>query len=315
MNISPQSIAIALLLALSGISTIQAAGPSGKPVNAAITLQGGSESSAKWTAPSTAAYKVHVFVPKNGTVTNALYRVYPKGKRAGSTECLSTDVKYPCYEATIDQTLYQNTWTQLTVNNDPETQWAFVKGRGYVTAVASNLSAVELLNLSSLLRFENQTFAIGKIYQGGLIFYVDDTGEHGLIAATSDQSTGIRWDNGASITTGATATAVGTGQANTNKIIKAQGAGAYAAKLTANLVLGSYSDWFLPSKDELDLMFKNIGPGAAAPLTNIGGFAYLHNYWSSSEDNGGAWDQHFGTGQPSFSSKDNTFSVRAVRAF
>jgi hypothetical protein len=184
-----------------------------------------------------------------------------------------------------------------------------------VTAVASNLSAVELLNLSSLLRFENQTIAIGKTYQGGFIFYVDDTGEHGLIAAKFDQSTGIRWDNGISIATGATGIAVGTGRANTIKIIRAQGAGAYAAKLAANLVKEGYSDWFLPSKDELDLMFKNIGPGAAAPLTNIGGFEYLSNYWSSSEDNGGVWDQHFGTGQPNFSSKDNKFPVRAVRAF
>lgn len=286
-----------------------------------IKLQGGGRSRADWYAPSTSAYKVHVFVPKTGAVTNALYRIYPNGKRLGSTECLATDAQYPCYAVTVDQTQHQNTWTQLTLDNDPETQWYFAQGKrkGYVSAVASNLSAAELLNLSSVVRFENLAIAIGKTYQGGLIFYVDNTGEHGLIAAPTDQSTGIQWYNGTFLITGATATAVGTGQANTNKIINAQGSGAYAAKLTADLVLGGYDDWFLPSRDELGLMYKNIGKGAAAPLTNVGGFSTVSWYWSSSEvAAGGAWFQTFASGGYQYEHGVNTdlpFYVRAVRAF
>jgi len=91
-------------------------------------------------------------------------------------------------------------------------------------------------------------------------------------------------------------------------------------------VIGKYNDWFLPSKDELNLMYKNIGPGAAKPLTNIGGFKphnnyNLHNYWSSSENTGHyAWSQGFGSGlfgggfQYNWF-KVNTFYVRAARAF
>lgn len=316
MNFSFKPASLTLVLALSAISTAHAAAPVGKQVTAAIELQGGSESNAKWRAPLTSAYKIHVFVPKNGTATNALYRVYPKGKRAGSTGCLSSDVRFPCYEASIDQTQYQNAWTQLTVDNDPATQWEFIQGRGYVTAVASNLGAAELLNLSALVRFENQTIQIGKTYQGGIIFYVDNSGEHGLVAAQTDQSTGIQWYNGSYLDTGATATAVGTGAANTTKINKTQGAGAYAASLAANLVLGGYDDWFLPSKDELELMYKNIGQGAPAPLTNVGGFAAA-SYWSSSENgNDEAWFWHFGAGiRDRGYYRNSTFYVRAARAF
>jgi len=156
---------------------------------------------------------------------------------------------------------------------------------------------------------------IGDTYQGGIIFYIDGSGAHGLVAAPKDQSDGIVWWNGSYIVTGATATAVGTGQANTDKIIAAQGAGDYAATRAANLVLNGYSDWFLPSKDELNLMYTKIGPGAPAPLTNIGGFSSAW-YWSSSERSiDGAWGQYFGDGYQNFGSKYVTLPVRAVRAF
>ncbi|MBM4201987.1 MAG: DUF1566 domain-containing protein [Gammaproteobacteria bacterium] len=201
------------------------------------------------------------------------------------------------------------------LNGDPETQWAFTKTKGFVVAVADNLAPATLLTVSTQIRFENTIIAIGKTYQGGIIFYIDGSGAHGLIAAPKDQSTGIQWINGEYIVTGATATAVGKGQANTNKIIAAQGAGDYAATRAANLVLNGYSDWFLPSKDELNLMYKNIGPGAPAPLTNVGGFSSAW-YWSSSEyDNSHAWDKNFGDGNQDANTKAYADAVRAVRAF
>jgi len=303
-------------LVAMNVNIAQAVAPAGKQVTAAIALQGGSDSMVKWSAPSTASYKIHVLVPKNGTETNALYRVYPKGKKAGSTRCDGTNAKYPCFEVIIDQTQHQNAWAQLVLNGDAETQWNFVKSKGYVTAVADNLGTTELLNVSALVRFEDTVRAIGKNYQGGIIFYVDSTGEHGLVAAPSDQSIGIRWYNALDLTTGAAGTVVGTGLANTTAIIGAQGAGSYAAMLCADLVIGVYSDWYLPSKDELNLMYQNIGPGAAAPLTNVGGFAGV-TYWSSSESSRfNAWYQYFSSGDQVSSSKFiPTRHVRAVRAF
>jgi len=152
-------------------------------------------------------------------------------------------------------------------------------------------------------------------YQGGIIAYILQSGDpgydanvqHGLIAAPSNQSTGIAWWNGSYVTTGATATALGTGNANTNTIVSVQGAGSYAAKLCYDLVLNGYSDWYLPSKDELNKLYLN--------QTAIGGFAAAY-YWSSSEyDNINAWFQNFNDGGQGNYYKSTTYYVRAVRAF
>ncbi|MFZ4614870.1 MAG: DUF1566 domain-containing protein [Rectinemataceae bacterium] len=147
---------------------------------------------------------------------------------------------------------------------------------------------------------------------GGIVFYDKGSVTDGwryLEAAPSDQSTGIQWYNGnfISVTTG---TAVGTGKANTAAIIAVQGSGSYAASLCKNLSLGGYSDWFLPSKDELNLMYTNL------KKAGLGGFsgAWL---WSSSQNGSGngAWGQRFSDGVQGYSTKHNDGSVRACRAF
>ena len=51
-----------------------------------------------------------------------------------------------------------------------------------------------------------------------------------------------------------------------------------------NSSIGSFNDWFLPSIDELDMMYQNIGPGNSLGLGNIGNFATNDFYWSSNGD-------------------------------
>jgi hypothetical protein len=148
-----------------------------------------------------------------------------------------------------------------------------------------------------------------QIYRGGIKFYVDNTGEHGLVASPNDQSIGAEWSSGSLILTNSTGTAIGTGQANTTTIVTAIGTGSYAAKVCDDLILNGYDDWFLPSKDELDALYKqrNI----------VGGFAPSY-YWSSSESSASsAWVQSFMNGiQNSSTAKlRNEFNVRAIRAF
>jgi hypothetical protein len=147
---------------------------------------------------------------------------------------------------------------------------------------------------------------------GGIIFYDKGSYSNGwryLEAAPSDQSTGIQWYNGSYTTTG-TATVIGTGAANTKAIVTVQGAGSYAAKLCAGYTQGGYSDWFLPSQDELNQMYVNLG------AKGRGGFASSAFYWSSSELNdSNAWGQYVGAGGQGVNSKGGSNYVRAARAF
>ncbi|MBE9467506.1 MAG: DUF1566 domain-containing protein [Bacteroidetes bacterium] len=159
------------------------------------------------------------------------------------------------------------------------------------------------------------TLAVGVTYGGGIIFYILQDGDlgyvagetHGLIAAPSDQSTNIQWDNGTHITTGATAITLGTGNANTNTIVASQGAGSYAAQLCADLSLGGFADWYLPSKDELQKLYINkVILGCSASSV----------YWSSTEiNNVQACEEAFEFGTQSNGFKSHNNNVRAVRTF
>ncbi len=161
------------------------------------------------------------------------------------------------------------------------------------------------------------THYIGESYGGGIIFWLDTSGQHGLIAATADQSTGIgiQWYNESFTTTNAVRDGIGAGMYNTERIIANQGVGSYAAQLCANYQGGEYGDWYLPSKYELDLMYNNIGQGNLLGLGNVGGFAN-NIYWSSTEySNNYAWLQYFDYGIQNYTSKGTTAYVRAIRAF
>ena len=157
--------------------------------------------------------------------------------------------------------------------------------------------------------------AIGDNFQGGIVFYLDGNGG-GLIAASTDQSAGAQWGCLGISISGADGTAIGTGNQNTTDIEQGCTTAGTAADICANLTLGGYSDWFLPSKDELNEMYLNIGQGNALGLGNIGGFANNY-YWSSSEAGGSnARIQGFTNGdQVGYSKSFNYFAVRAVRAF
>jgi len=159
--------------------------------------------------------------------------------------------------------------------------------------------------------------AIGQTYQGGIIFYLDASGCHGLISAPTNQSTGIQWFNGTFTDTYASGSGLFDGDGNCYRIRRSQGDcdSCNAVELCLDLSLGGYSDWYLPSKYELNLMYRNIGQGNALGLGNVGGFASDY-YWSSTEyNNVDAWLQSLGNGWQSGVYKEATSYVRAVRAF
>ena len=166
---------------------------------------------------------------------------------------------------------------------------------------------------SAFTGVSTHTFKIGDSYGGGKIFWVDAAGRQVLIAATSDQSTGIKWSNN-SIKTGAGLEGVYAGRANTVMISTMQHAGSYAAQICSDYSVTDpvtneyYDDWYLPSKTELSLL--------QAQKTVVGGFNTSVGYWSSTEyvpNTTNAWTVYFYNGGMNISNKTNNFYARCVR--
>ena len=206
------------------------------------------------------------------------------------------------------------------------------------TAIATETTRAKLA--------ESPVLIPGDSYQGGIVFWVDQTGQHGLIAAKADQSAGVSWvDTNVALVyqfnlTGTTGDGIYAGIANTTKIVAQQNAlstQASIANASALTLVASaaqiaddysiqedgvqactgavsetcYGDWYLPSKFELNLLY--------AQKSVVGGFASNY-YWSSTEnDSNYAWHQHFTNGDQNYAYyyyvKDSTLRVRAVRAF
>jgi hypothetical protein len=126
-----------------------------------------------------------------------------------------------------------------------------------------------------------------------------------LYVSPQDNSEGIQWYNGTNTTTGATSTT--DGEANTTAIVADQGVGPYAAYICDTLTAFGYTDWYLPSKDELNAVYLQ--------QYNIEGGFTTTSYWSSTEYNySSAWYQNFGSGDQKGSDyKGSSGRVRCVR--
>ena len=150
---------------------------------------------------------------------------------------------------------------------------------------------------------------------GGKVFYITEGGLHGLEAAPVDQTSDVFWGcQGTSIA--GTSAALGTGAANTALIVAGCNEANTAAKVAAAYSLNGYDDWYLPSKDELDLLYDQ--------KTVVGGFPpssasfSSSSYWSSTEyGSTTAWYQNLTINgqQNTWNKATTTFQVRAIRSF
>jgi hypothetical protein len=161
----------------------------------------------------------------------------------------------------------------------------------------------------------SQDLQIGDEFGGGIVFDIDQDNNSCLVAYTSDIGS-YPW--GCSETfLGADGTDVGTGQSNTQTIVNACDDFLFAAEECYNFSAGGYSDWSLPSKDELLLMYYRISSGST--IGNIGNFNVSGSnsyYWSSSEHGEiSAWIVNMNTGYNSFGYdwKTGSYSIRPIR--
>ena len=190
----------------------------------------------------------------------------------------------------------------------------------------------------------------GDSYQGGIVFWVDQTGQHGLIAAKADQSSGIQWYNGTYFATNATADGIYAGAKNTEVIISTQtnvGLACsdpgpnpiypYYCTLDSSTVPASTAPYaaLVAANYSIQDDGTSLCTGAAtetcygdwylpskfelnllyAQKSVVGGFAG-GAYWSSTESlSNYAWFQDFNVGVQVNVDKVNAYYVRAIRAF
>lgn len=179
---------------------------------------------------------------------------------------------------------------------------------------------------------EVDNIVIGSFVGGGIVFYLADTPtdldgdgdlDIGLVCAIEDQ--GIKpWRNLVAIQTGANETGIGYGASNTRLIIEMQGDTStdYAAGFASAYNGGGFTDWFLPSIDELVEMNNNETIINDRSVVN-GGSAFESGFrWSSSQDSDDrrVWNMSFGFNCSTcngvqIKNSSNTYNVRAIRAF
>jgi hypothetical protein len=155
-------------------------------------------------------------------------------------------------------------------------------------------------------------YTIGQSALGGIIAYInggESSGTSGFVVTSTDISSGASWGCNGTTISGADGTAIGTGNQNTIDIMNGCATAGIAARLCGDLVQGGYSDWYLPSKDELNIIYLN--------KDTIGGFTEGEPFWTSTEYSANeAWNQYFFNGdQSTFFKSSSTYRVRAIRSF
>lgn len=191
-----------------------------------------------------------------------------------------------------------------------------IKGKGRYSDLSRGMS---VYRYSMDEAVEDTAVKPGEAYKvgdrgpaGGWIFYDKGNDLYGwryLEAAPKDQGR-AKWGCYGKSIPGAMGTAIGTGKSNTSGIINNCGEERIAAKIASAYRGGGKNDWFLPSKEELNLMYKNLFKHG------VGDFA-VDYYWSSSMGiTDHAWGQDFNDGfQYDGGVKGDADRVRAVRAF
>jgi hypothetical protein len=216
--------------------------------------------------------------------------------------CWSTTDTKPTIKddtAMSDISIYTGTFTPFMMDLTVNTKY-------YVRAYATNSDGTGYSDTIIVI----PAYWIGQPFQGGKIFYVDDTHIHGLIAAPTDFSNSYTWLNMPYVEW-TFAQSWDNGLANTNQIILVQGSGNYAAIACTHYYGGGYTDWFLPSISQLYELYQ--------AKDKVGEFQ-TGNYWSSTETSNSFYSAYVVSmgaysHEITWDSKETFNYVRAIRAF
>lgn len=166
------------------------------------------------------------------------------------------------------------------------------------------------------LQFQN--YWVGQSYGGGVIFHTyrdANNVEHGLICSIVDQSNSSTYSNIDNQSIGASTT--WDGQTNTNLMAAQTSASSGAWKFANDYSYGGFTDWYLPSIDELHILSNNRFNVNKTLSTIVGSNQLLDlDYWSSSQfNNTNSYYFDFQFNNRNFDLKNEIFSVRAIRQF
>lgn len=155
---------------------------------------------------------------------------------------------------------------------------------------------------------------------GGLIFYKNPNyaadGWRYLEAAPFDQSSGAKWGCFRRSIAGARGTAIGAGKQNTKDMLAACAEPDTAARVCADLKVNGVTGWFLPSRDELALVYRNLKAAGIGSFPENGALDNV-NYWTSSQESAdmAAHIDFADSGRQHSDDKDFPRRIRAIRAF
>jgi hypothetical protein len=190
-------------------------------------------------------------------------------------------------------------WSAKTIFLKTETDPS--GGTDYSTIVGTSPYTGELSALVA-------THYVGEYYGGGIVFYVDDEGKHGLITTTIDKSIRKLQKSDARILTNTVRDGITTGKFNEDRINAIKGTGANDALSGENYPDANLSDWYLPTRYDLIKLYQN--------RVVIGGYSAFARGWRSAEFSSvNEWYRSFVTGGEFRNGKDDEVYVRVIREF
>jgi hypothetical protein len=266
---------------------------------------------------------------KNKTLTVAtstIVSITDSSAISGGTVEINNDLtvieKGVCWSTIINPTLQDN-----NINNGTGFDNYESGVNNLIASTEYNVRAYVINDLDEIFYGENLTFItneepikIGDYREGGVVIYLDNSGKHGLICATENQSQGTSWGCGGTIIDGANDIVIGSGFQNTIDIEAGCDEVGTPADLCSHLTLNGFSDWFLPSRSELNLLYVNKDIIDLVSIKNNGSvLSYGIGYWSSTdygEEQFSAWAQELTSGNFSLLNRNTSIcAVRAIREF